>query len=149
MDSAISYNAENISFSLKNKKTISEWITNIVTLSGNKLGAVSYIFCDDEYLYQLNKKYLKHDTYTDIITFDYSENSVISGDIFISIERVKENAKKYNKTVSNELLRVICHGMLHLVGFSDSSPAEKTDMTEAENEALKLLQNLKNVSRET
>ena len=149
MHSAISYNAENISFSLKNKKTISEWIEKIITLSGNETGSLTFIFCNDEYLHQMNTKYLNHDTLTDIITFDYSEGHIISGDIFISIERVRENANTYQKTFSNELLRVICHGVLHLVGFLDGSPSEKLDMTTAEDEALKILRNMITVPRET
>ena len=143
MHSAISYNAENISFSLKNKKIISEWISKIIELSGNEIGSITYIFCDDKYLYQLNKKYLNHDTYTDIITFDYTENKIISGDIFISIDRVRENAEKYVKPFNNELCRVMCHGVLHLTGCVDHTPSERLDMTDAEDKALKLLEDLK------
>jgi len=149
MHSAISYNAENVTFSLRNKKIVSEWIKKIITLSGNKTGMITYIFCDDKYLYPLNKKYLNHDTYTDIITFDYTENRIISGDIFISIERVKENAKTNKKTFNNELLRVMCHGVLHLIGFSDGSTPEKLAMTAKEDEVLAYFEKIKNVPRET
>jgi ssRNA-specific RNase YbeY (16S rRNA maturation enzyme) len=92
----ISYYAENISFRLKNKKILSDWIKNIILLEKRKLQSVSFIFCNDEYLLKLNQTYLKHKTLTDIITFDYNDGNIISGDIFISIERVKENAKVYS-----------------------------------------------------
>jgi len=143
MHSAISYNAENISFTLKNKKIISLWINKIIELSGNKTGEIAYIFCDDKYLYQLNKKYLNHDTFTDIITFDYTEKKIISGDIFISLDRVRENADKYVKPFDNELLRVMSHGILHLTGYTDHTPSERLDMTAAEDNALKLFEDLK------
>ncbi len=100
----------------------------------NKIdGELSFIFCSDNYLLGINKNYLKHDFYTDVITFDYCENDIISGDIFISIERIKENAKTFNTTFENELYRVMIHGILHLVGYNDKTDKEQKQMREKEN----------------
>ena len=143
----ISYYAENISFRLRNKKIISNWINEVVFLEQKKLQAVSFIFCDDEYLLKLNQTYLKHKTLTDIITFDYNENDNISGDIFISTERVKENAKIFNKSFANELNRVMIHGILHLLGYKDKKNAERLAIRAKEDECLLILNKI--VSRET
>ncbi len=134
---AVSFNEEN-SFRLKNKLKIKHWIKQIVENHGCKLGEVSYIFCSDERILEVNQQYLSHDFYTDIITFDYVEKDKISGDIFISVDRVKENAKDFNVTFQQELLRVIIHGVLHLLGFEDHSAEEQQLMRQKENEAIAL-----------
>lgn len=132
---------ENIQFRLKNKEIIRHWISKTIKSEGfKKVGELSLIFCDDEYLLSINRQYLDHDTYTDIITFDNSEDEeVISGDIFISIERIKENAALFKVEESHELHRVIIHGILHLCGYSDYNKDEKKLMTEKEEQYLKEL----------
>jgi len=139
MHSAISYNAENISFTIKNKRILSDWIKEIAKREGKNIAAISYIFCDDKYLLKLNKKYLKHDTFTDIITFDYCDGNLISGDIFISLERVRENAVKFAKPFKEELCRVMCHGILHLAGYSDKKNSGMLAMRAKEDDCLILL----------
>lgn len=124
-------------FSLDNREEIAEWISGVVESEGKKLGDVSYIFCSDEYLLQLNKEFLQHDTYTDIISFDYSLGDQIHGEVYISIDRIKENAKKLNETVENELHRVIIHGILHYCGYKDKQADEIEAMRNRENQALK------------
>lgn len=138
MYSGINFFSENCSFRLKEKKMITAWLTKIIQKSSNKTGNITYIFCDDAYLADLNQKYLNHKTLTDIITFDYVEGNMINGDIFISIERVQENAIKYKTPFKNELLRVICHGVLHLIGFTDKNDTEKLVMRAKEQECLNL-----------
>lgn len=138
MYSGINFFSENCSFRLKEKKMITAWLTKIIQKSSNKTGNITFIFCDDAYLADLNKKYLNHKTLTDIITFDYVEGNMINGDIFISIERVQENAIKYKTPFKNELLRVICHGVLHLMGFTDKNDSEKLVMRAKEQECLNL-----------
>ncbi|HOT87935.1 MAG TPA: rRNA maturation RNase YbeY [Bacteroidales bacterium] len=138
MYSGINFFSENCSFRLKEKKMITAWLTKIIQKSSNKTGNITYIFCDDAYLADLNQKYLNHKTLTDIITFDYVEGNMINGDIFISIERVQENAIKYKTPFKNELLRVICHGVLHLMGFADKNNSEKLVMRAKEQECLNL-----------
>lgn len=138
MYSGINFFSENCSFRLKEKKMITAWLTKIIQKSSNKTGNITFIFCDDAYLADLNQKYLNHKTLTDIITFDYVEGNMINGDIFISIERVQENAIKYKTPFKNELLRVICHGVLHLIGFTDKNDTEKLVMRAKEQECLNL-----------
>ncbi len=132
---------ENIPFTLKNKKLIRQWISKTIQSEGfKKVGELSIIFCDDDYLLSINQQYLDHNTYTDIITFDNSEDEdIISGDIFISIDRIKENASLFKVEESNELHRVIIHGILHLCGYQDHSEDEKKLMTEKEEFYLKEL----------
>ncbi|MES2267653.1 MAG: rRNA maturation RNase YbeY [Bacteroidota bacterium] len=130
---AITFHEEDISYKLKNKTAVRKWITETIIAEGYKLSELTYIFCTDEYLLKINQEYLDHDTYTDIITFDNSEEEgVIVGDIFISIERIKENAAKFGVTTGHELHRVIIHGTLHLLGYLDKSPADKKKMTQKE-----------------
>ncbi|MDB5062303.1 MAG: rRNA maturation factor [Mucilaginibacter sp.] len=127
---AIQFFEEDISYKLKNKTAVRKWITETIVAEGFKLAELTYVFCSDEYLLQINQQYLDHDTYTDIITFDNSEeHSTIAGDIFISIERIKENAAKFAVTEAQELHRVIIHGALHLLGYKDKSVADKKKMT--------------------
>lgn len=126
-------------YSLKSRTKIKQWIKQVIEAKGKKTGNITYIFCDDEYLLEVNKQYLQHDYYTDVITFDYVENDLISGDIFISTDRVRENALAFGSSETEELHRVIIHGALHLLGLKDKSEKEASQMRQAENEALKLL----------
>lgn len=123
---------------LKKRKLIS-WIKKVILSEGKKVGDISFIFCSDNYLLEVNKKYLDHDYYTDIITFDYVENDIIQGDIFISSDRVKENAILYKTTFDNEIHRILIHGVLHLVGYKDKLKKDKHLMTVKEDIYLKLL----------
>jgi rRNA maturation RNase YbeY len=117
----------------KKPVNLKEWIENTIKDEKKTPGVVNLIFCSDDYLLKMNNNYLNHDYFTDVITFDYSLNNKISGDIFISIDRVKENAQRYQNDFLNEILRVIIHGILHLVGYNDKSENEKIIMTEKEN----------------
>lgn len=126
-------------YPLKSRTKIKQWIKQVIEAKGKKTGNITYIFCDDEYLLEVNKQYLQHDYYTDVITFDYVENDLISGDIFISTDRVRENALAFGSSETEELHRVIIHGTLHLLGLKDKSEKEASQMRQAENEALKLL----------
>lgn len=128
-----------INFELKQKTKYKNWIKSIILDFEKRVGEINYIFCDDEYLLDINQKYLQHDTYTDIITFDYSENKTISGDIFVSIERVKENATLYSKGFEEELHRVLAHGILHLCGYKDKTEKEAKEMRTQEDWAIKKL----------
>lgn len=127
-----------IKFSFSNKREHKEWIKAIAQREGKRVGDINYIFCDDNYLLEINRQYLQHDTYTDIITFDYSEEHVLNGDIFISIERVKENAALFSTTFFGELLRVMAHGILHLCGYKDKEKEEEIQMRSQEDAAIKL-----------
>lgn len=156
----INFQTENIKFTLKNKTLLKKWIKSIVDKKKQKTGEITFVFCSDDYLLNINKQYLHHDTYTDIVTFDYSTDNLekvsksgnhkkngmasrtISGDIFISIDRIKENAEKYSKSFENELNRVIIHGILHLLGFTDKTKTAKEEMTKQENSCLNLLKKI-------
>ncbi len=126
-------------FELDNKDALLDWIHLIINNHDSEVGEINYIFCDDEYLHSLNVKYLNHDTLTDIISFDNTLGNLISGDIFISIERVKENAIEYKTSFTEELNRVMIHGILHYLGYKDKSSADKEVMRKAENDALEIL----------
>ena len=130
---AITFFEEDIAYKLKHKSQVRRWITETIQAEGYRLKELNFIFCSDSYLLQINQQYLNHDTYTDIITFDNSatEKSIV-GDIFISIERIRENAAKFSVTETDELHRVIIHGALHLLGYGDKKPADKKRMTEKE-----------------
>ncbi|MBL4605444.1 MAG: rRNA maturation RNase YbeY [Flavobacteriaceae bacterium] len=134
----ITFNYET-DFILGNEEKLSSWISNIIDLEGSELGEINYIFCDDDYLHKINLQFLEHDTYTDIISFDYTQGVVVNGDIYISTERVAENAQKYNATFDHELHRVIIHGVLHYLGFKDKTEEEKQLMRNKENESLMIL----------
>ena len=139
MASKINFITEEIDFNLKNKLKIKKWLTQIIINHDFKLSELNFIFCSDEYLLKINIEYLDHNTLTDIITFDNSEDEkTIEGDIFISIDRVKENAETFKVSFENELLRVLSHGTLHLLGFKDKSPKDKKQMTTKEDESLEL-----------
>ncbi len=114
-------------------------IENLILNEHKTDGELSFIFCSDDYLLAMNKDYLNHDFYTDVITFDYCENDIISGDVFISVDRVRENAKTFNTSFENELQRVMIHGVLHLVGYKDKTKEEKTKMQEKETQYLNFL----------
>ena len=125
-------------FDLEDEIKTAKWLEFCIDQENKELGEVCYIFCDDPYLLEKNVKYLKHNTLTDIISFDYSMDDFISGDIFISIERVIDNAKDFNKSFKDELHRVMIHGILHYCGFKDSSPEEKKVMRSKEDYYLSL-----------
>lgn len=135
----INFYNENIDFEPENKHLIQKWISSILEEKKFSPGTLNYIFCSDEYLLKLNQQYLDHNTYTDIITFDYSTGKVLSGDIFISIDRVKENASKFRKTFENELHRVMVHGILHLIGYKDKTDVESKEMHNQEDHYLERL----------
>jgi probable rRNA maturation factor len=132
----ISFFNEDIGFEIRKKKLLKIWIKESILAEKKLPGQISVILCSDEYLHKLNQEYLQHDTYTDIITFDYSESNTISGDLFISIERVKENATAFSKKLADELHRVIIHGILHLCGYDDKSEKGKKEITLKEDEHL-------------
>ena len=137
--SIINFFTEDTSYTLKNKIAIRQWIKDTIKLEGFKTGELNFILCSDEYLHKINVEYLKHDTYTDIITFDNSEEeNIIAGDIFISLERIQENADNFNVPLHEELHRVIIHGILHLCGYLDKTPNDKKLMTENEDKYLAL-----------
>ena len=131
-------------FQLRQKMMYKKWLTALATTHGKKLGDINYIFCDDNYLLQLNLQYLQHDTLTDIITFDYVEGDLLNGDIYISVERVRENADIFGVTFDEELLRVLAHGLLHLCGFKDKSKKDAAEMRRQEAAAMTLFHNLLN-----
>jgi len=134
---AINFYTEDISYTLKSKTALKLWIKDAIAAEGFKAEEISFILCSDEYLHKINVEYLAHDTYTDIITFDNSEDDKhIAGDIFISLERIRENALNFNVTEEDELHRVIIHGILHLCGYLDKKTADKQLMTAKENEYL-------------
>jgi len=120
------------------KRKVRTWVNQCITSHNKKLGNINYIFCSDEYLRQINVEYLKHDYYTDIITFNYNEDTIVGGDIYISLERVRYNADKYEAGFHTELQRVVIHGVLHLVGFDDKTEDEKKKMSAAEDESIAL-----------
>jgi rRNA maturation RNase YbeY len=128
-------------FKLQHETLLEEWICEVVKTHGFTVGEINYIFCDDAYLHNLNVTFLQHDTLTDIISFDNTIGKLISGDVFISVERVADNAKEYSVSFDNELRRVMVHGVLHYIGFKDKTVSEKTKMTAAEDQALMLLSN--------
>jgi probable rRNA maturation factor len=124
---------EDIAYKLKHKTSVKSWVNDTIVAEGFILKELNYIFCSDDYLLKVNREYLDHDTFTDIITFDNSEKEkVVIGDVFISIDRIRENSQKFNVTETNELHRVIIHGALHLVGYKDKTAVTKQKMTEKE-----------------
>lgn len=126
-------------FSLEDEDRLAAWISNVITSEGFMEEEINYIFCDDEYLFKLNVEFLDHDTLTDIISFDYSIGKIIQGDIFISVERVKENAEDFNVEFLNELHRVMVHGVLHYCGYKDKSETDEALMRSKEDLYLKQL----------
>ena len=138
----INFFTEEIKYDLKHKTNIRTWIKNTIEAEGYVLEELNFIFCSDEYLLAINQQYLQHDTYTDVITFDNSEVlKTITGDIFISIERIQENARNYKGKTADELCRVMIHGTLHLLGYKDKGKAAKILMTQKEDQYLSQLPN--------
>ena len=142
--SSVTFHSELSSFKLKDKTKIKSWLKGVAERHKGSIRAIQYIFCDDAYLLEVNKQYLNHSTLTDIITFRYNEfPQPLESDIFISIERVRENALSYNVTFERELLRVMVHGVLHLLGFKDKTSEEKEVMRKEEDECLFLFEEAK------
>ena len=135
----ISYNTDNVKMPALKRRATNAWIRAVAARYGKQVGDVAYIFCDDAKILEVNRQYLQHDYYTDIITFDYCEGNRISGDLFISLDTVRSNAELFGKSYHEELHRVIIHGILHLCGINDKGPGERELMEEAENAALALL----------
>jgi rRNA maturation RNase YbeY len=133
----ISFNYE-IGFELENEALYSDWISGVITSENKSEGVINYIFCDDAFLVQINVQYLNHDTLTDIISFDYSIGNELHGDIFISIERVRDNAKDFNVSFENELKRVMAHGVLHYCGYKDKNELDEILMRQKEEEKMKM-----------
>lgn len=136
-ESKINFYSEN-EFQLEHENSYVSWIQSVIESEGKKLEEISYIFCDDDYLLDINMKYLDHDTYTDIISFDYSVGNILQGDIYISTERVEENSREFNVSFEEEIRRVIIHGVLHLCGYKDKSEEETSLMRLKEEEKIKL-----------
>ncbi len=128
---------EDVPLPVFHKSKISSWITHCITDEGFQVGTINFIFVSDDYLLKMNRQYLNHDYLTDVITFDYCEKKFISGDIFISVDRIKENALDLNQDFSDELFRVMIHGVLHLMGYHDKTDEEKKQMRAKEDEALR------------
>jgi rRNA maturation RNase YbeY len=134
----VRYFQEDIRFELKQKMRNNRWLKMVAGSEMRRLGAVNIIFCSDNYILDVNMKYLQHDYFTDIITFDYCEKDVLSGDLFISIDSVRENARTYGTTFENELDRVMVHGLLHLIGYDDHTPEQTAEMRRKENYYLEM-----------
>ena len=132
----ITYQTEDMRMPAIRKRETSEWIKAVAATYNKKVGEVAYIFCSDEKILEVNRQYLGHDYYTDIITFDYTEGNRISGDLFISLDTVRTNAEQFGQPYERELYRVIIHGILHLCGINDKGPGERELMEAAENRAL-------------
>ena len=132
----ITYQTEDMRMPAIRKRETSEWIKAVAATYNKKVGEVAYIFCSDEKILEVNRQYLEHDYYTDIITFDYTEGNRISGDLFISLDTVRTNAEQFGQPYERELYRVIIHGILHLCGINDKGPCERELMEAAENRAL-------------
>jgi len=139
---AILFFNEDIKFSLKNKRVLKRWINLSIEKEGKISGKINYIFTSDNYLLEINQKYLSHNFFTDIVTFNYCTEKVISGDIYISLQTVKNNSDHFNVTYADELNRIMIHGVLHLIGYNDETNAEKEIMREKEEYYLALLKNL-------
>ncbi len=139
----ITYNVIDVKMPDISHRETTKWVRAVAASYGKRVGEVAYVFCNDDKILEVNRQYLKHDYFTDIITFDYCEGDMLSGDLFISLDTVRTNAELFNKTYDDELHRVIIHGILHLVGINDKGPGEREIMEAAENKALDLLQKLR------
>ena len=138
---AIKYFNQDTPFTPSHKRALTAWIKQVVTIEEKRAGDINFIFCSDKYLLSINREYLKHDYYTDVITFDYSDEDNLSGDIFISVDTVRENSKIYLSLFDEELNRVVIHGVLHLCGYNDKTDVEIRHMRFLENKYLTLLEN--------
>ena len=136
--SLIWFHSEAIDYTLRDKRKVREWLLRLIQAEKQRPAPITFIFCDDAYLLEINQQYLQHDTYTDIITFDYTSSEGVSGDIFISLDRVRENATERGLRVRDELHRVMAHGVLHLLGYKDKTPAQQATMTGKEDYSLSL-----------
>ena len=134
----ISFTDEGVRSKTPPKRALKAWIKEFVHSHSKNVGELAFVFCSDEKILEINRNFLQHDYYTDIITFDYCEGETISGDVFISVERVQENATSHKVEYKEELLRVIAHGVLHLIGFQDKSPKRKIEMTKNEDLCISL-----------
>ena len=139
--SEISYLAQGVELPPINQAAVNEWIAQVAQRHGRVVGDLTYIFCNDEKILEVNRQYLQHDYFTDIITFDYSSRKRISGDMFISLDTIKSNAELFERAYNEELMRVVIHGVLHLCGINDKGPGEREIMEMHENEALAILPN--------
>jgi rRNA maturation RNase YbeY len=139
---SLSFQNQLISFLPKNRNQLKSWIRNVISMEGKNDGDISFIFTNDDNLLDINLKYLKHDFFTDIISFDYSEGLTVSGDIFISLDRVRENSENLKTDLNEELKRVIIHGILHLCGYKDKTSEERVVMTNKENSSLQIVKDL-------
>lgn len=135
----VTYQTDGVKMPSVKKRENNAWIKAVAAQYGKRVGEVAYIFCNDEKILEVNREYLQHDYYTDIITFDYTEGDVISGDLFISLDTVRTNAEQFGQPYERELRRVIIHGILHLCGINDKGAGEREIMEEAENRALDLV----------
>lgn len=139
---AIRFSSQSGNFELVEPQKVRQWVAEVIRRRGMAVGNINYLFCDDEYLLGVNQQYLQHDTYTDIITFDYVAGTLVSGDIVISVDRVGENAGKFGVPFEQELHRVVIHGVLHLLGQGDKSESEAAEMRRLEEAALGLWEQL-------
>ncbi len=139
----INFFSEETDYRLRGKNNLREWISAAIDKEGLETGVINYIFCSDKYLLKINEDYLQHFDFTDVITFDYSAEDIISGDVFISIDRIKENARQFKQKFTDELHRVMIHGVLHLMGYKDKSPSDKSEMTAKEDYYLSLRPEIK------
>lgn len=144
----ITYNVIDVKMPEISHRETTKWVRAVAASYGKRVGEVAYVFCNDDKILEVNRQYLKHDYFTDIITFDYCESDMLSGDLFISLDTVRTNAELFHKTYDDELHRVIIHGILHLVGINDKGPGEREIMEAAENKALDLLQKLRQENNE-
>lgn len=144
----ITYNVIDVKMPKISHRETTKWVRAVAASYGKRVGEVAYVFCNDDKILEVNRQYLKHDYFTDIITFDYCEGDMLSGDLFISLDTVRTNAELFHKTYDDELHRVIIHGILHLVGINDKGPGEREIMEAAENKALDLLQKLRQENNE-
>ncbi len=133
------HNADS-NYQLRQKNLVRKWVVECICLEKKTLDSISYVFCTDDYLLEINQNHLNHDTYTDIITFDYSEGDLISSEIYISVDRVKENSKSFTHSFTDEMHRVIIHGVLHLIGYKDKTESEAQTMRGKEDYYLSLRQ---------
>ncbi len=140
----IEFFGEDVKLPDLNFSIVKDWVSVAIENEKYTVGDINFIYCSDEYLLKINKQYLEHDFFTDVITFDYCEDSIVSGDIFMSLERIIENSKIYSDSIKKELLRIIIHGVLHLVGFNDKTNNEKLEMTKKENFYLELFNKIEN-----
>jgi probable rRNA maturation factor len=133
----INFNYES-EFTLENEQAFAEWLSSVIVSENKNEGEINYIFCDDEYLHKINVEYLDHDTLTDIISFDYTVGNELNGDIFVSVERVEDNAKDFNVSFEEELKRVLAHGILHYCGYKDKTEQDAEIMRTKEDEKIAL-----------